>query len=176
MATSHAQDIEWQSFQMLNLSIQELLDCDTAVDQGCTGGNPLLAFYFIHRHGLTSWERYPYVGFEDTCRKKLIKYPVATVKSWGIIPPNRETHMELALRYIGPISVGFNGADPTFLSYDGGIFSKDHCKQGSNHALLLVGYGEEEGIDTDGNTTTTTRFWIARNSVSNLKRNLPTAL
>ena len=31
--------------------IHELLDCDTAADQGCTEGNPLLAFYYIHCHG-----------------------------------------------------------------------------------------------------------------------------
>lgn len=150
---------------MLNLSIQELLDCDTNVDQGCTGGNPLIAFHFIHSHGLTSWERYPYVGYETTCKHQLIKYPVASVKSWGVLPPNHEDNMELALRYIGPISVGFNGAHPTFLSYDGGVFSKLRCKQGSNHALLLVGYGEEDDVAIYGNKTLT-RFWIARNSVS----------
>lgn len=160
----YAQEVERQSFQKLNLSIQELLDCDSLVDQGCTGGNPLLAFYFIHRYGLTSAELYPYAGVEGKCNKKLANYPIATVNSWGILPPNSEKHMELAIRHIGPIAVGVNGADPSFLSYDGGIFSKLHCKQASNHALLIVGYGEEETLASDGNTTRT-QYWIARNSV-----------
>jgi Papain family cysteine protease len=164
-AIQHAQRVERESFQLLNLSIQELLDCDTAVDQGCTGGNPLLAFDFIHRYGLVNADQYPYVGLQQPCRTQLTVDPVATVTAWGILPSNSERHMELALRYIGPVSVGVNGADPSFLSYGGGIFSKDGCKQGANHALLIVGYGQEETVGWDGNTTSTTRFWIARNSV-----------
>jgi Papain family cysteine protease len=163
-AIQYAQTVERQSFQKLNLSIQELIDCDTAIDLGCTGGNPLLAFYFMHRYGVASAETYPYTASEDTCQKKSANVPIATVKSWGILPPNSERHMELALRYIGPISVGFNGADPAFLSYTGGIFSNENCHHGSNHALLIVGYGEEDILLADGNTTRVP-FWIARNSV-----------
>ena len=159
-----AQDVELQAFDMLNLSVQELLDCDTAADQGCTGGNPLLSFYFIHRYGLTSWDEYPYVGYQDTCKTKVVKHPVATVKSWGLISPNHEKHMELALRHIGPIAVGFNGADSSFLSYRSGIFNAPHCKQGANHALLITGYGEKATRDPHTNQTFTTRYWIARNS------------
>jgi len=144
---------------MLNLSIQELLDCDTTADQGCTGGNPLLSFYFIHRYGLASWEDYPYVGYEDTCDEEAVKKPVATVKSWGILSPNHEKHMELVLRYIGPIAVGVNGADHHFLAYSGGIFDRVKCKQGANHALLITGYGQED--HEDGSVT---KYWIARNS------------
>ena len=83
-----------------------IVDCDTSGDQGCTGGNPLLSFYFVHRYGLTTWDKYPYVGRQDECREHLIKQPVATVKSWGIISPNHEAHMELVLRHIGPIAAG----------------------------------------------------------------------
>jgi hypothetical protein len=32
----------------------------------------------------------------------------------SIIPPNHEEHMKLVIRYIGPIAVGFNGADPSY--------------------------------------------------------------
>jgi KDEL-tailed cysteine endopeptidase len=163
MALRFARQVEKNAFQLLNLSVQELIDCDTVADQGCTGGNPLLAFYFLHRYGLTNWENYPYVGYQDACHSKIIKHPVATVKSWGIISPNHENHMELALRHIGPVAVGFNGADKEFLSYDGGIFYKRHCEQGANHALLVVGYGEEEETLPDGNVTLT-KYWIARNS------------
>lgn len=158
-AIAIAQQVELQAIQNANLSIQELLDCDTTADQGCTGGNPLLAFYFIHKYGLTSWEEYPYVGFEDVCKKKLVKHPVATVKSWGIISPNHERHIELALRYIGPVAVGVNGAKSSFLAYSGGIYDSHHCKQSANHALLVTGYGQEEM--QDGNIT---KYWIARNS------------
>lgn len=167
-----ARHVEQSTFQSLNLSIQELLDCDTAVDQGCTGGNPLLAFHFIHQYGLVRSEQYSYSGDQHVCNVKLTNDPVATVTAWGILPVDSEAQMELAIRHIGPISVGVNGADPTFLSYDGGIFSLPHCKQGANHALLIVGYGEELDAESTGNTTTVTRFWIARNSVSRCKHKM----
>ena len=158
-AVEAAQIQEMQAFQILNLSIQELLDCDTATDQGCTGGNPLLAFFFIHRYGLTTWSKYPYVGYEDQCRKFSVRQPVASVKSWGVISPNHENHIELALRFIGPVAVGVNGGDHTFLSYSGGIYDNENCRQGANHALLIVGYGQEEAQDGQ-----LKRYWIVRNS------------
>jgi hypothetical protein len=164
-ATLLAQNVERQSIDRLNLSVQELIDCDTAVDQGCVGGNPLLAYYFVHKYGLTSSDEYPYVGVKGKCHKRSANIPIATVESWGILPPNSERHMELVLRYIGPIAVGFNGGDPTFLSYSGGIYHNKNCHHQSNHALLVVGYGEEEIIDDNGNRMNVP-YWIARNSVS----------
>jgi hypothetical protein len=158
-AIQFAQSVEMAAFEMLNLSIQELIDCDTAADQGCVGGNPLLAFYFIHRYGLTSWSRYPYVGYEDKCHKKWVNKPLAKVKSWGLLSPNNENDMELVLRYIGPIAVGVNGAEQSFLAYERGIFEKPNCRQGANHALLITGYGQEQM--QDGKTV---KYWIARNS------------
>jgi hypothetical protein len=158
-AIEYAQQVEKESFRELDLSVQELIDCDKSADQGCTGGNPLLSFYFIHRYGLASRNVYPYVGFEDTCKKDLVKQAVATVQSWGVISPNHEDHMELVLRYIGPIAVGVNGADSAFRAYSGGIFDRHHCKQGANHALLITGYSQE--TLPSGRVV---RYWIARNS------------
>lgn len=37
-----------------SLSAQQLVDCDTAWDQGCIGGNPAFAYPYIIRHGLAS--------------------------------------------------------------------------------------------------------------------------
>ena len=159
-ATLHAQQVERTSFRLLSLSVQELVDCDSGLtdnDLGCVGGNALLAFHFMYNHGLTTWAEYPYVGrkngndseltyvnstkggrsVEDVCRWDLVKKPIATVSSWGILPKNREHMIELALRHIGPVSVGFNGDDPKFLSYAGGIFDSQNCDGGfANHAMV----------------------------------------
>jgi hypothetical protein len=57
--------------------------------------------------------------------------------------------MQSVLRNIGPIAVGINGDDPSFLSYSGGtIFDSEQCDQQANHALLIVEYGQER--DTNG--------------------------
>lgn len=145
-----AREAEKDAIDFTSLSVQELVDCDTFADQGCTGGNPLLAFYFIHRFGLTSSAAYPYVGRQDSCKVDLVASPIATVQSWGILTPNHEDNMERVLRGIGPIAVGIDGADPAFMSYSGGIFESKVCGQMANHALLIVGYGRE--IDENGRT------------------------
>eukprot|EP00977_Amphora_coffeiformis_P005863 scaffold1230_cov166-Amphora_coffeaeformis.AAC.6 len=157
-AIAVAQRVQRRAMKVLNLSVQELLDCDSITDQGCVGGNPLLAFYYIHQNGLVSWEDYPYKAKADTCEIDATQNPVATVKSWGMIQSNHEKHMELALRYIGPIAVGINGDNNEFLAYSGGIFDSPRCKQKANHALLIVGYGEEENRDGE-----IVKYWIARN-------------
>ncbi|KAG7340373.1 peptidase C1A, papain family protein [Nitzschia inconspicua] len=222
-----AQIVEAETFMQLNLSIQELLDCDTAADQGCVGGNPLLAFFYIHRYGLVPWNEYPYVGYgthasrvphtaehiktvvsptaqqtdnesndesnsgrvdgslwdpfhtgEDdttsdipssntdstsTCRLDKITNPIATVQSWGLLHRDHEDLIELALKYVGPVAVGMNGADPAFVNYGGGIFDSPDCDQGANHALLIVGFGEES-VTNDIGEEAPVRYWIARNS------------
>jgi hypothetical protein len=94
-AISIAQQIEHQAINTANLSIQELIDCDTRYDQGCSGGNPLLAFYFLHKFGVTSAHNYPYTGHDkDTCRYRKMDEPVATVKSWGIMTADHENNIE----------------------------------------------------------------------------------
>mmetsp|Transcript_29655 Transcript_29655/g.48929 ORF Transcript_29655/g.48929 Transcript_29655/m.48929 type:complete len:654 (-) Transcript_29655:63-2024(-) len=159
-----AQQAEEHAIRLANLSVQELIDCDNAIDQGCTGGNPLLAFYFIHRYGLTSTHDYPYTGDQNLCHVHRVADPIATSQSWGILTMDHEDNMETVLRWIGPIAVGVNGSDPTFLAYKRGIYDNAHgCGQQANHAMLIVGYGQEEVMGADG-TTIVVRYWIARNS------------
>mmetsp|Transcript_54072 Transcript_54072/g.60376 ORF Transcript_54072/g.60376 Transcript_54072/m.60376 type:complete len:817 (+) Transcript_54072:179-2629(+) len=252
--SQESRDLEATTFQEVELSIQELLDCDTEHgNEGCVGGNPLLSFQFIHQHGLVPAKEYPYVGYgttklegssvrkeilftgiEDetirkidgvndthttqfsykddtvifpttpisesnnatgantnetttpvkeegkvdttttllsqpspTCKTKQINNPIATVESWGLLHTNHEDLIEYALLYVGPVAVGYNGADPSFINYGGGIYSSDECAQTANHALLIVGYDQEEvtNKNEDGTTNTeTVRYWIARNS------------
>jgi C1A family cysteine protease len=152
---------EHNTIKMARLSVQELVDCDTATDQGCTGGNPLLAYSFIRRYGLTSAKNYPYEGDEGVCRVRKVASPIATAQSWGILSTDDEDNMALVLRWIGPIAVGINGSDLKFLAYKEGIYDNQDCSQVANHAILIVGYGKER--DRNGQII---RYWIARNSWS----------
>lgn len=82
------------------------------------------------------------------------------MQSWGILPPNHENNMKLVLRLVGPIAVGINANDPTFTSYKSGIYNSSNCSQRANHALLVVGYGEQH----KQNNEEVIKYWIARNS------------
>ena len=44
----------------------------------------------------------------------------------------------------GPLSISFDVEDD-FFDYEGGIFRSDSCWNDVNHAMLAVGYGEEDG-------------------------------
>lgn len=42
------------------LSVQELIDCDNEKNRGCNGGNPVIAYDFIIKYGLSSYITLPY--------------------------------------------------------------------------------------------------------------------
>ena len=55
----------------------------------------------------------------------------------------------------GPVLVGIDGNSMDVQYYSSGILSPSDCTE-SNHAVILVGYGVEDGME----------FWIIRNSWS----------
>jgi hypothetical protein len=72
----------------------------------------------------------------------------------------KENNMEKVLRYIGPVAVGLIGAEQSFLSYKSGIYSTKggKCDLGvADHAMLIVGYGEEDNKD---GTKVCAQMWI----------------
>lgn len=56
--------------------------------------------------------------------------------------------------YVGPISV-LLCADSGFDHYNGGVYKQDNCCMGTNHAVLLVGYGTSARHGD---------YWIIKNS------------
>lgn len=60
--------------KLLTLSEQQLVDCDTASNNGCEGGLMEPAFKFIKEHGgLASDQSYPYVGKREVCCAKKVQ-------------------------------------------------------------------------------------------------------
>ena len=54
---------------------------------------------------------------------------------------------------LGPVSVGVDASDTAFKFYKSGIIKK-RCGTAIDHAVLLVGYGTDKGVD----------YWLVKNS------------
>lgn len=123
----------------LPLSAQELIDCDTAFNRGCLGGNPLYAFEYTMVMGLTSLSDYPYREKVGTCLRKHLKSRAAIAGFLRIQSSDQQALGQALLS--APVAVGICGTDQSFVYYAGGILDTPQCCTVQNHALLVVGTG-----------------------------------
>ena len=138
-----------------------LVSCDK-VDAGCNGGRQEDAFKFVMKKGgLVSEEHYRYTsggGNTGKCNAKKEKGPyVASISGFTSVSNSKtgETKIASALEKAGPITIAIN-AGP-MQDYTGGIDDPKNCASGAmdlDHAVLIVGYGEENGK----------KFWKIKNS------------
>ncbi|WZZ20426.1 hypothetical protein YC2023_121813 [Brassica napus] len=165
---------------LISLSEQELVDCDTSYNEGCNGGLMDYAFEFIIKNGgIDTEEDYPYKGVDGRCDQTRVsvlffnnnsKQPVddfcftfvglllqknakvVTIDSYEDVPANSEESLKKALSH-QPISVAIEGGGRAFQLYDSGIFD-GICGTDLDHGVVAIGYGTENGKD----------YWIVKNS------------
>jgi len=129
--------------ELLDLSEQELVDCDTR-DSGCSGGLPENAYKTLFEiGGLETEEDYGYDGKDEACQFNRSK--VAARVSGGVEISQNETQMAQWLVQNGPISVGLNANAMQF--YKGGVskpFPFLCSPDGIDHGVLIVGFGEHD--------------------------------
>ncbi|KAL8141984.1 hypothetical protein V2J09_015016 [Rumex salicifolius] len=139
---------------LVSLSEQELVDCDTTGNNGCNGGLMDLAFDFVKQNGgLTAEEIYPYMANEGTCDKSKMNDAKVSIDGHEKVPENDEAAL-LKAAANQPISVAIDAGGSDFQFYSEGVFSGE-CGKELNHGVALVGYG----VTLDG-----TKYWIVKNS------------
>ncbi|XP_039521838.1 cathepsin S, ortholog 1 isoform X1 [Pimephales promelas] len=140
---------------LVPLSPQNLLDCSVSLgNRGCKGGYLSRAFlYVIQNNGIDSNTFYPYEHKEGVCRYS-VTGRAGYCSSFRVLPRHDEAALQFAVANIGPVSVGVNAKLPSFHRYRGGIYSEPQCRGLVNHAVLVVGYGSENGLD----------YWLLKNS------------
>ncbi|KAK7409944.1 hypothetical protein VNO78_00368 [Psophocarpus tetragonolobus] len=138
-----------------SLSEQELIDCDTSYDTGCEGGLMDYAYQFvIDNKGIDTEDDYPYQARQRICDKDKLKRRVVTIENYVDVPPSEEELLKAVASQ--PVSVGICGSERAFQLYSKGIFTGP-CSTNLDHAVLIVGYGSENGVD----------YWIVKNSWGN---------
>lgn len=61
--------------ELVSLSEQELVDCDTSQNQGCNGGLMDMAFEFIKKKGgINTEENYPYMAEGGECDIQKVRF------------------------------------------------------------------------------------------------------
>lgn len=140
--------------KILDLSEEQLLDCDLSND-GCDGGIMDEAYKYIkNAGGLMSEADYRYTQNKDTCKFKKSR-AIVRVTGWKSAGSTNEETIKKMLINTGPLAVAVNADN--MQNYQGGIIDESDsiCPSSNiNHAILLVGYGEDNGI----------KYWIAKNS------------
>ena len=84
------------------------------------------------------------------------QYSAATDTGFVDIASGDEQALKEAVATVGPISVAIDASHPSFQSYRSGVYYEPSCRSGVlnlDHAVLVVGYGNEDGRD----------YWLVKN-------------
>ncbi|MGH0185496.1 UNVERIFIED_CONTAM: hypothetical protein FKN15_018247 [Acipenser sinensis] len=103
------------------------------------------------------WKDYhqkQYMRKEGKCRYNVSGW-AATCSGYKILPRGDEAALQYTVARVGPVAVGIDATRFSFHHYRGGLYYEPSCSsQKLNHAVLVVGYGTENGHD----------YWIVKNS------------
>jgi cathepsin L len=152
------------SGQLFDLSPQQIAACSPNPDHcggtgNCMGATAEVAFdYVAGSAGLTESFQYGYTEYfaeESACAVPAEAVPKATIDGYTKLTENNYDDLMNAVASVGPIAVSVDAS--TWSAYSSGIF--DGCNQRKpdiNHAVVLMGYGEDNGA----------KYWLIRNSWS----------
>jgi len=151
-----------------SFSAQQLVNCvpnpkECGGQGGCAGATVELAMKYAEEVGLAGEEKIPYTAVDGTCNNPVGGGSFLSVRghtdsstklnleSWQTLPVNKALPLMVAL-LDGPVAISVAASD--WGSYGTGVFNS--CAKGVviNHAVTLMGYGEEKQ----------TKYWNVRNS------------
>ncbi|CAH2014511.1 unnamed protein product [Acanthoscelides obtectus] len=155
-AFSAVGSIEGQLFlknkTLIDLSVQQLVDCTNKYGNiGCNGGRMDSAFEYVMDHGIQSEESYPYTAQDGECKRNGY---VVKIKKYVDLKDEKEVTEAVSSK--GPVTAAIHASTMSFYSH-GIVDKRSGCSslpEDLDHAVLIVGYGSEDGVD----------YWIVKNS------------
>uniref|UniRef100_A0A7S2V2D8 Peptidase C1A papain C-terminal domain-containing protein n=1 Tax=Fibrocapsa japonica TaxID=94617 RepID=A0A7S2V2D8_9STRA len=144
---------------LVQLSAQELTSCDE-YSYGCNGGYFGNTFTWIKEFGIMSEEGYPQdaatwtQGITEACNEAAVDQATfkAHLDAFSKVNVATEEELQLALIRNGPLSIGVDAMSMEF--YSSGVDPGLECSGNMDHAVLLVGWGVEDGV----------KYWLVKNS------------
>ena len=144
---------------LVDLSEEQLVDCATGIQygsHGCQGGQMEGAFKFLIQNGQCTLSEYPYTSSKsDKTSKCKSCTKVAIFDTCFNVKPDDQISLKTAVAQ-QPVSVAIEVDTRYFQSYTGGIIDSPSCGTNLDHGVLIVGYGEENGV----------KYWLLKNSWS----------
>jgi len=143
--------------KLIELSIQELIDCDhNGINEGCIGGNlPEGYDYVIDRKGLCTRHDYTFKGYDQSCKASKCRNRIGEIVDYGIVIPNNEEALRQAVAQ-GPVAAAIEADAKALQFYESGVLKTDTCGKNVDHAVTIVGYGVDKGM----------KYWKIKNSWS----------
>ncbi|MCL4134937.1 UNVERIFIED_CONTAM: hypothetical protein GTU68_011866 [Idotea baltica] len=142
--------------KLVSLSEQNVIDCSSFFgNSGCDGGRIDSVFQYIKENkGIDTEESYPYNATVGKCRFNR-KTVGAEDSGFVDIKEGNEDELMKAVALIGPVTVGIDARSDKFLAYKSGIYWNKWCSPADiDHAVLVIGFGTEDGKD----------YWLVKNS------------
>jgi C1A family cysteine protease len=147
----------------VRLSEQSLVDCTLTTNSanrdrfgkdygmwGCQGGLLPPAWEFIKDNGIMTNEDYPYfsgtTGSEGECKHVDSKVVPERPTGWGMFTPSNTITEVKAKVAKQPMSVSLDASREAFQFYSSGVIpASADCGEQLNHAIVVVGYTDDEG-------------------------------
>jgi len=141
-----------------SLSEQNLVDCCTSCS-GCNGGDEYVSYDYVLANQDGKWETeddYPYTAQTGSCKWDASKGCCKFSSYFRPTSMSKADEDELAsgCAASGVVSIAIDASNWSFQMYSSGIYDEPACTTWLDHAVGLVGYGTESGVD----------YWIVRNS------------
>ena len=134
---------------------QQIVDCSTVAPWnmgGCRGGLEIFAYRYAGSQGMMLESDYPYTAKDGTCKYDSTKVQRPNTTG-GAVPANNSAQLKARI-HKQPTSVAVEADRGAFQFYKSGVLNKKSCGTDTDHAILAVGYGTENGVD----------YYIVRNS------------
>jgi len=137
-------------------SPKQLVDCcDSSF--GCSGGYIDAALQYMVSRGVVNESSYPYLPHQDACLTTIDSTVVEfTPRGCFHVGGGADTHLSKFLMEKGPLVIGVAARSSVFQLYTGGVIRNWDCGTEVDHAVQLVGFGQEDD--------TGLKFWVVRNS------------